>query len=84
MEPGHGVVFGDGVGHVAGAHHGMAVYFGIELRATQKLGQEKALLFLNEVFIGFEKPGNELVVEYEVVKFIGKLPERGVAANALV
>jgi hypothetical protein len=42
------------------------------------------LLFFDEVLIGFEKPGNELVVEYEVVKLIGELPKRGVAADALV
>lgn len=84
LQPGYGVVFSDGVGHVAGAHHGVTVYFGVELRAAEELGEEKALLLLNEVFIGFEKARNKLVVEYEVVKFIGELPERRVAADALV
>ncbi|MNY48768.1 hypothetical protein D3C86_1841300 [compost metagenome] len=84
MQPGYGVVFGDGVGHVAGTHHGMAVHVGVELRAAEELGEKKALLFLDQVFVGFEKPGNELMLKYLIVKFIGELAKRCVAANALI
>jgi len=84
LQPGHGIVFGNGVRHVAGAHHRVAVHLGVKLRAAEELRQKKALLFLDEVLVGFEKPGYELMPEYLVVKFIGELPERGVTANALV